>query len=240
MIHVGTSGWIYGHWEGIFYPEDLSQGEYLPFYADSFSTVEINNTFYRLPEAGTVENWEERAPEGFLFAVKANRYITHMKNLLDPEEPVERMMDRIRRLEDKLGPILFQLPPQWNVNAERLRNFVAVLPEGYQHVFEFRNSTWYTEEVYEILEESGCGFCIHDSKDAPAPQKFTADFTYVRFHGSQETSGGKYRPDHLQEWAEKLAAWEERGLEVYAYFNNDWQGFAIENARELKERLEGM
>lgn len=234
MIKVGTSGWMYDHWKGPFYPEDIASDAMLSFYAQTFDTVEVNNTFYQLPSEGKVRGWKEDSPEGFLFVIKANRYITHMKNLLEPEEPVNTLMERIEILDQKLGPILFQLPPHWNVNAERLANFLKVLPQDLRYVFEFRDESWYVDEVYRLLEEAGAAFCIHDHHDAPSPEEVTADFVYLRFHGPRGDYGGKYREEDLRGWAEKIAAWHEADRDVYAYFNNDMRGYAVENARELR------
>lgn len=234
MIKIGTSGWMYDHWKGPFYPEDISSDDMLPFFAQTFDTVEVNNTFYQLPSEEKVRRWEEDSPADFLFVIKANRYITHMKNLLDPEEPVNTLMDRVGILDDKLGPILFQLPPHWNVNAERLANFLEVLPQGPRYVFEFRDESWYTDEIYHLLEEREAAFCIHDHRDAPSPEKVTTDFVYLRFHGPTGDYGGEYRKEDLRGWAEKMAGWQEDGGDVYAYFNNDMRGYAVENARELR------
>jgi uncharacterized protein YecE (DUF72 family) len=168
-----------------------------------------------------------------VFAVKANRYITHMKNLLEPEEPVARMMDRIQELGEKLGPILFQLPPGWHVNASRLANFVGILPGGHRYAFEFRHESWYADPVYDVLEQSGSAFCIHDHRDAPSPRRVTADFIYVRFHGRGGGYEGRYPSADLSGWADTIAGWRDEGLDVYGYFNNDFRGYAVENAREL-------
>ena len=233
MIRIGTSGWVYDDWQGVFYPDDLSQEEYLPFYADSCGSVEINNTFYNLPSEKTVEGWRERVPRSFVFAVKASRYITHVKNLLEPEDPVHQFLGRVELLAEKLGPILFQLPPSWNVNPERLRNFISILPPGHRYVFEFRDASWYTEEVFGILEENGCAFCIHDHEDAPSPDRITAGFSYIRFHGPGGSYEGKYEQEALAEWAEKLASWAQDGLDLYCYFNNDYHGHALDNASQL-------
>jgi uncharacterized protein YecE (DUF72 family) len=234
MIRIGTSGWVYDDWKGIFYPEALPQEEHLPFYARSFDSVEINNTFYHLPSEATVQAWRERVPEGFVFAAKASRYITHVKNLLEPEEPVRQFLDRVDLLgQKKLGPILFQLPPRWNVNADRLREFTSILPGDHRYVFEFRDASWYVDEVFEILEQNGCAFCIHDHEDAPSPHRITAEFSYIRFHGSEGSYEGKYEQEALAEWADKLAAWAQDGLDLYCYFNNDYHGFALDNASEL-------
>jgi uncharacterized protein YecE (DUF72 family) len=239
MILIGTSGWAYKHWKGILYREDASQEDLLPAYAESFQTVEINNTFYRLPDEGTIAGWRCRAPDGFVFAVKANRYITHMKKLMEPEEPVERMMDRVAGLGNKLGPILFQLPPGWHVNAKRLASFADVLPQDHRYAFEFRHESWYADPVYDVLEQSGGAFCIHDHRDAPSPRRVTADFVYVRFHGRQGSYEGKYSSTDLSGWADTIAGWRDEGLSVYCYFNNDFRGHAVENARELIALLAG-
>jgi uncharacterized protein YecE (DUF72 family) len=238
VILIGTSGWMYDHWRGILYPRDLPQEELLGTYAESFHTVEVNNTFYRLPSAGVIEAWERRTPTGFLFAIKANRYITHMRNLLEPEQPVRRMMDVLQALGTKLGPILFQLPPGWHVNADRLAEFVAILPQGRRHAFEFRHESWHAEPVYDVLERSGSAFCIHDHKDAPSPRRVTAGFVYVRFHGRRGGYAGKYTTRDISRWAELFAGWQAEGLDVYGYFNNDFRGHAVENARQLIAQLE--
>jgi len=238
MILIGTSGWAYGHWKGVFYRESASQEDLLTAYAKSFRTVEINNTFYQLPDAKSIERWRQKVPAEFTFAVKANRYITHMKNLLEPEEPVARMMARIDGLGEKLGPILFQLPPGWHANAERLASFVNVLPRDRRYAFEFRHESWYADPIYEILEESGSAFCIHDHKDAPSPRLVTADFVYVRFHGRRGGYEGRYPSADLSDWTDAIAGWRDEGLDVYCYFNNDFRGYAVENAQELLSLLE--
>jgi len=225
---------MYDHWKGPFYPEDMGSDDMLPFYAQTFDTVEVNNTFYQLPSKDKVKRWAEDSPGGFLFVIKANRYITHMKNLLDPEEPVNTLMERVEILGEKLGPILFQLPPHWNVNAERLADFLEVLPPGPRYVFEFRDESWYVDVVYRLLEEREAAFCIHDHRDAPSPEEVTSDFIYLRFHGPTGDYGGKYREEDLRDWAEKIGGWQEGDRDVYAYFNNDMRGYAVENARELR------
>lgn len=235
MIKIGTSGWMYDHWRGPFYPEDAASDDMLPHYARTFDTVEVNNTFYQLPTREKVEAWRRDSPDDFLFIIKANRYITHMKNLLDPEEPVQTLMERVRILGDQLGPILFQLPPQWNVNLRRLDAFLDVLPEGQRFAFEFRDESWYTDAIYELLEEAGAAFCIHDHRDAPSPERITADWIYVRFHGPRGDYGGTYPAEALDAWAERMVQWEEDGRDIYAYFNNDMRGYAVDNARKLRD-----
>jgi uncharacterized protein YecE (DUF72 family) len=235
MLRIGTSGWVYDHWQGTFYPDGVTGDEMLPFFAEHFDTVEINNTFYNLPSEGAVENWRDLVPDGFLFAVKASRYITHMKNLLEPEEPLSTFLSRVGLLEDKLGPILFQLPPRWNVNVDRLRDFSRHLPEHQRYTFEFRDQSWYSDEVFALLEEEGYALCLHDDPDAPAPERITAGWTYVRFHGRRKGHDARYSEEEMAAWAEKVTSWADEGLDVYCYFNNDVAGYALENARQLKE-----
>lgn len=237
MIAIGTSGWVYNHWRGVFYPEALDSDAWLPYYAERFATVEINNTFYGMPEPASVAAWRDRVPAGFVFAVKMHRYVTHMKNLLDPQEPVARFMDRVTSLGDKLGPVLIQLPPRWHVNVARLEQFIPALPAGHRYAFEFRDASWYTEEVAAVLRRADCAFCIHDHASAPAPDRVTADFVYLRFHGPSGRYTDAYGEEALRRWAERIRAWTARDLDVYAYFNNDHQGYAVNNAQTLKALL---
>ncbi len=224
---------MYKHWKGPVYPQDISSDAMLKEYTKIFDTVEVNNTFYQLPSIDKVKTWKESTPDNFLFIIKANRYITHMKNLLDPEEPVNNLLERIKILGDKLGPILFQLPPQWGVNAERLENFVNYLPKNYRYAFELRDESWYTKEIYDILEKNNLAFCIHDHCEAPSPEKVTADFVYARFHGPHGDYRSKYSKDELKLWEGKIKDWQNNGLDVFCYFNNDMKGYAVENAKEL-------
>ncbi|GAB4246585.1 MAG: DUF72 domain-containing protein [Thermoleophilia bacterium] len=222
----------------MFYPEDLPQSRWLQFYQQEFDTVEINNSFYRLPEAETFAAWRKAAPPGFLYAVKASRYLTHMKRLKDPEEPVARLLSRTRHLDKALGPILYQLPPRFRADIPRLRNFLATLPPDLEHVLEFRDPSWFAPEVYELLRGHGVALCLHDSPAVPAPIEITAPFAYVRFHGPGKNHTGDYPAHRLEEWAERLRAWQEQGIAAFVYFNNDPGGRAIKNARELKQLLE--
>lgn len=235
-IHIGTSGWNYDHWKGPFYPEDLPQEQWLKFYTEHFDTVEINNSFYQQPEKSTVLKWCDGVPDQFRFAVKANRYMTHMKKLNEPEDSVQKMADTFSEFGEKLGMILFQLPPKWNFNEERLRNFVNLLPGDFHYVFEFRDKSWINETTYSILEENNIAFCIYHLSGYQSPLKVTADFVYVRLHGPvEEKYQGKYDEKYLSEWADKLKEWGKKGKDVYLYFNNDDQGFAVQNALKLKE-----
>jgi uncharacterized protein YecE (DUF72 family) len=237
-IHVGTSGWNYGHWKGPFYPDSISDSELLAYYADRFETVEVNNTFYTLPSEKTVTRWYETAPEGFVFAVKASRYITHMKNLLDPEEPVNRFLDRVSALEIKLGPVLFQLPPNWNCNRERLAAFLEVLPKGYNYAFEFRDPSWFNEDIYEMLSAHKIAFCMYYMAGDYAPKEITADWIYIRMHGPNQAYAGSYDTQTLAAWAGACSTWLRQGKDVYCYFNNDPEGHAPRDAVRLLAMLD--
>ena len=209
-----------------------------PFYARHFDTVEINNTFYRLPTAQTFDTWRESAPRGFCFAVKASRFITHMKKLKDPERSSEKFFLLAERLREKLGPLLFQLPPHWKLNSERLREFLESLPKEHQYVFEFREASWLAPEVFELLRRHKAALCIHDFADMKVPYELTARFTYIRFHGPTSARyAGWYSTRELKGWASRIESWRGRVSEVYAYFNNDPEGAAVKNALELKEML---
>jgi uncharacterized protein YecE (DUF72 family) len=168
-IHVGTSGWHYDHWQGPFYPDDLPPVDWLSYYADRFDTVEINNTFYQLPARATLERWRATGPDGFCFAVKASRYITHMKKLKDPQEPLSRLYSRIEALGDALGPVLFQLPPRWRFDLERLEAFLQALAPDLRHVFEFRDPSWFDERTYDLLAAHDAGFCVYHLAGTQAP-----------------------------------------------------------------------
>jgi uncharacterized protein YecE (DUF72 family) len=237
--HVGCSGWQYKHWRGNFYPPTLPQRAWLEYYARRFDTVEINNTFYRLPEPSSFKDWRRRVPRNFMYAVKASRFLTHMKKLKDPEEPIRRFFERARHLGSALGPILYQLPPHWPVNVERLAMFLAALPTGRRHVIEFREPSWYTDDVFALLESYEVALCLHDMRDSESPRVVTGPFVYVRFHGSQDTGKyiGTYTNRVLDDWTQWLSARLRAGLPVYAYFNNDVGGHAPRDAVRLRERI---
>jgi uncharacterized protein YecE (DUF72 family) len=234
QVRIGTSGWVYPHWRGVFYPERLPAKGWFSFYAATFDTVEVNNSFYRLPSEPTVRQWERQAPEGFLYAVKASRFLTHRKKLKDPQGPLETILGRARMLKTHLGPVLYQLPPRWKRNTPRLRDFLEQLPSDLCHVFEFRDPSWYDDEVREALREAGAGFCIHDMRGSASPCWVTARTVYLRFHGPTERAyAGSYPAEQLRPWAERIDGWRREGRDVYAYFNNDAGGCAVVNAREL-------
>ena len=236
-ILIGTSGWHYKHWlGGVFYPEGTRGAEMFEFYARHFNTVEINNSFYRLPLATTFDAWRESSPRGFCFAVKASRFITHMKKLKDPESSSEKFFLAAERLREKLGPILFQLPPRWKVNTERFSEFLAALPREHKYAIEFRDESWFVAPVFELLRKYNVAFCVHDFAEMKVPNEITADFTYIRFHGPTSAKyWGSYSDDQLRAWAARIEDWRLKA--VYAYFNNDPGGEAVKNALRLKEFL---
>jgi uncharacterized protein YecE (DUF72 family) len=235
---IGTSGWVYPHWSEVFYPENIPQSQWLNYYAKSFNTVEINYSFYHLPSEAAFDHWRKQAPEGFTYAVKANRYLTHFKKLKDVDEPLERFISGARMLKDKLGPILWQLPPHWRANPERLETFIAMLPNDMTHVFEFRDPRWFTQPIKEILERFGISFCIFDMPGLECPTWVTAPIVYLRFHGSGLIYGGEYGEDGLKPWLKRIKRWLSAGHSVFAYFNNDACGFAIEDARMLQRMID--
>ncbi len=238
-FRVGTSGWSYDHWREIFYPSRLPSRERLAFYVDHFDTVEVNASFYRLPSEETLRNWRRTVPRDFRFTMKASRYLTHLKRLADPEEPLKTFLDRARVLGSRLGPVLFQLPPRWKVNPERLGRLLRLLPARRRFVFEFRDPSWFNDEVRELLTRRGVAFCIYHMVGQRCPTWVTAPFVYLRFHGSSGAYGGSYPPRSLARWAQRAREWIREGRDVYAYFNNDTGGQAVRNARDLAMRVGG-
>jgi len=237
-VHIGTSGWYYKHWLGVFYPKKFPAQDMLTFYAQHFDTVEINNSFYHLPANSTFEAWRENAPEKFLFAVKGSRFITHMKKLKDPESSTAKFFQGAERLQEKLGPILFQLPPRWHLNSQRLAAFLETLPKEHKYSFEFRDSSWHIAQVYDLLRKHNCAFCIYDLAGAETPLEVTAAFTYIRLHGPTESRyAGSYPTQTLTKWARRIEAWQKSLSDVYVYFNNDVGGHAVENAKKQEELI---
>jgi len=230
-VYIGTSGYVYDHWRGVFYPEGLPAGDWLSFYCRHFRTVEINNSFYQLPSRRTFENWRKTAPPRFLFTVKMSRYLTHMKKMKDPEEPLDKFLGNASALKTKLGPILFQLPPNFKPNVERLRHLLSLRPAKQQWVFEFRNKDWFGDEVLDTHRHGGAGFCVHDITEG-CPIAATAHFAYLRLHGG-ETKDGNYSAGVLRRWAGQIGHWIDNGMDVFVYFNNDIHGYAVSNARDL-------
>jgi uncharacterized protein YecE (DUF72 family) len=237
QVRIGCSGWQYRHWRGNFYAA-LPVSRWFQHYASVFDTVEINNSFYRLPEASTFARWGEQAPPGFLYAVKASRFLTHMKKLKDPEEPVERFFGRALELKDRLGPVLYQLPPGWKKDTARLEHFLTVLPRGPRHTIEFRDPSWYAEEVLQLLNRYDVALCLHDMRGSATERRAVASFVYVRFHGPAGTYAGGYPEDRLRSWASWLGERRRDGLDVYAYFNNDVGGHAPVDAQTLRRMME--
>ncbi|MGE5682883.1 MAG: DUF72 domain-containing protein [Bacillota bacterium] len=236
-IHIGTSGWNYQHWKGIFYSKGLKSGDWLEYYSRRFSTVEINNSFYRLPEKGSFRIWRDSVPEWFIFTAKANRYLTHMKKLNEPEEALNKLLERLSVLENKLGPILFQFPPFWNVNYERLRAFTEILPDKFRYSYEFRNQTWWREDIFELLRKHNISFCIYEMPGIVTPKEVTSDFIYLRFHGPDFPFKERFDQEVLLSWAEQIKQWNSDGKEVFIYFNNDQYGYALGDAGELEDLL---
>jgi uncharacterized protein YecE (DUF72 family) len=234
-VHIGCSGWNYPHWRERVYPKGLPARAWLEHYAKLFDTVEVNNTFYRLPSRSAVAGWVEQTPDGFIFAVKASRYLTHMKRLTDMEAGVERFYERIEPLIEsgKLGPVLWQLPGSFRRDDDRLAAALRQLPAG-RHCFEFRHESWFAEPVYKLLRAHAVALVIGDHPERPfQTYELTAGFTFIRFHHGSRGRNGNYSASELDTWRRRIAAWRS-SVEVFAYFNNDWEGFAVRNALALK------
>ena len=242
-IRIGCSGWNYAHWRnGVFYPPRCPPRRWLSFYSEHFDTVEVNTTFYRLPATASVARWVDETPAGFTFAVKVSRYITHVKRLVDVPQHLPLLYDRIAPLlgSFKLGPFLWQLPPTFACDRDRLAAALEALNDGHRHAFEFRHPSWFCDEVYALLREHQVALVVGDRPEVHAFQahELTADFTLVRFHAGSRGRNGNYSHRELDEWVERLRRWS-RTATVFAYFNNDWEGYAIENARYTRAALAG-
>jgi uncharacterized protein YecE (DUF72 family) len=236
-IYIGTSGWHYKHWKGTFYPGEIKETEHFSYYQNHFNTVEINNSFYHLPAAKTFRQWKEATPPKFIFAVKASRFITHMKKLNVDKKAVSLFLSRANKLDKKLGPVLFQLPPNWKINRERLKLFLKILPGKYRYTFEFRNPSWYNEEILDLLKAFNCAFCIYELEGHMSPYLVSADFVYVRLHGPGKKYEGSYSVTTLKAWAKRCLKWQQEGKDIYVYFDNDQAGYAAFNAEKLKSLL---
>jgi uncharacterized protein YecE (DUF72 family) len=236
QLRIGTSGWSYDHWKGVFYPSDLSKREWLERYADEFDTVELNATFYRMPAEKTFHNWKRRTPEYFVWAVKASRYITHRQRLENAGQSLEKFYSRVRLLNEKLGAVLVQLPPTLEFEPGLAKEFCDCLQKDISHVIEARHESWCSESALELLREKGIGWCIsHSAGRYPYLEEITTDFAYLRLHGPGKMYASGYSEEQLKEWAEKIAGWE---VETFVYFNNDIEGYAVHNARRLREVMQ--
>ena len=236
--YIGTSGWHYDHWQDRFYPKTLTKAKWLEFYASHFTTVELNNSFYRLPSETAFTTWHDSSPANFTFAVKVSRFITHIKRLKNSEEAVDNFISRAKILAEKLGPLLYQLPPNMHRNDEILESFLSTLPQGMKHVFEFRHQSWLEDKVFEILHKHNIGFCVFDMPSVSCPLVATADFAYIRFHGSTGLYFSCYSDEELADWAKRLANLARNLEAIYIYFNNDAEAFAVRNAITLHRYLE--
>jgi uncharacterized protein YecE (DUF72 family) len=237
---VGTSGWHYEHWQGVFYPPHLDTRDWLSFYAKQFSTVEINNTFYRQPTPQAWESWRTAVPPGFRFAVKASRFLTHIRRLHEPAAALGHVLDGARQLGDALGPVLYQLPASFErtpTNFDRLRAFLDLLPPDVCSVIEFRHRSWLTREVFSLLQAREVAFCISDMPGQDCPFEVTASIAYVRFHGSEQLYASRYTDDELATWADRLRRLGPGIDDIFCYFNNDACGFAVANALTLQALL---
>jgi len=233
-IYIGTSGFQYKHWKGKFYPEDIPQKRWFEYYQRYFNTVELNTTFYHLPKESTVKSWNERTSKDFIFALKASRYITHVKRLKDPVEPVRNFYNAVGPVRDKTGAVLFQMPASAKKNMERLENFVTVLSryKGLK-ALELRNPAWWDDEVFELLKQKNIAFCWYSMPGEIPPEEITADFLYIRMHGAGKLYQSRYPDSELEKLAKKI--YKINIKKIFVYFNNDAGAFAVENAKKLKE-----
>jgi uncharacterized protein YecE (DUF72 family) len=232
--YVGCSGWHYEHWRGLYYPKQLPRPKWLSFYAQQFDTVELNNSFYRLPSEKAFTTWRSSTPENFFFAVKVSRFITHIKRLRNLGSTVENFLSRAALLKEKLGPLLYQLPPSMKRNDELLQSFLSTLPSKYQHVIEFRHESWIDERVFDILRTHNVGLCVFDMPGFSCPLVATSDFAYIRFHGSEGLYSSSYSDKELIHWADRIAQLGQSIEASYIYFNNDAEAFAVKNAITLR------
>jgi uncharacterized protein YecE (DUF72 family) len=237
-VHIGTSGWHYDHWVGPFYPSGTRPADFLDYYARHFRTVELNNTFYRLPTPEAVAAWRDGSPRNFLFAAKGSRFLTHMKKLKDPEVGLGRYFERITLLGSKLGPIVFQLPPGWQRDLDRLEAFLNALPARRRYAFEFRDESWFGRDTNTLLARHNAALCFYELSGREAPIELTADFTYIRLHGPDGPYRGSYSDKTLADWARRIRRWRAEGIATYCYFDNDDRGYAPQNALTLARMVD--
>ena len=240
-LHIGTSGWSYKHWLGIFYPEKLKAAAYLEFYTTKFSCVELNSSFYHLPLKKTVEGWIDRTPDTFKFCLKLSRFITHQMQLFNVDEALQKFFEVFEGMKEKLGPVLVQLPPQLLYDEPRIRYFVELLQseyDQYRFAIEIRNRSWINDRLFDLLSQSGVAFVIADSGNRyPYYEVITTDFVYLRLHGWEQLYASDYTEKDLQQYAEKISGWLNDGKKVWVFFNNDFHGYAVKNAERLRTIL---
>ncbi len=234
---VGTSGWRYEHWKNVYYPSGLAGTKTLAYYATDFRSVELNTSFYRVWNAEAYRKWAQTVGDGFIFSVKAPRFVTHMKKLLPSKVVLREFFHAIRALGSALGPVLFQLPPRWKKHTARLETFLDALPADVQYAWEFRDKSWYDDDVYEVLRSRGSAMVLHDHASAPSPVRLTADWLYVRLHGPRGDYASQYSKYELRKWEEILNSLPTVSL-AYVYFNNDAHGYAVRNALQLQAMIQ--
>ncbi|MDP2897566.1 MAG: DUF72 domain-containing protein [bacterium] len=235
---IGTSGWSYEHWRGIFYPDDLKSKDWLSFYTQHFSTVEVNSTFYHMPNPATLDNWRKNTPDNFVFTLKMNRWVTHRKKLEDVGYPLNQFCGTARRLEHKLGCILHQIPPSMTKDIPLLASYLTLLPKEVRHAIEFRHESWSDEETFDLLHSEGVAYCIISAPKLEAHIRATAPFAYIRMHGQGGWYASRYSDNDLKEWAGSIVKLARQGCYGYVYFNNDYGGYAVENALTLRKQLD--
>jgi uncharacterized protein YecE (DUF72 family) len=251
QLRIGCSGWNYASWKNRFYPAGLPAADWLDYYTRQFDTVEVNNTFYRLPTPASFARWRDSTPDGFIMAVKASRYLTHLKRLREPEEPLQRFFDHASSLGRRLGPVLFQLPGNFRLDLPRLEGLLRLLPDGIRvdddqathpvaHVVEFRDPSWYVDDTFALLAEHGVSLCLHDKSGSAIDGPAVGPIAYVRFHGTSGRYHGSYSAAALEHWADRLVSDWKAGRDVYAYFNNDPEAVATMNARDLRARVHNL
>jgi len=234
-FHIGTSGWFYNHWLDRFYPVNIPKSKWFEHYCENFTTVELNSPFYRMPKETTVKGWIRNAPDDFLYSIKANRTITHLKRLKNAKDIALSFIDTLSLLGSKLGVVLFQLPPSMKKDIVLLSDFLFILPDGIRWTVEFRNKSWFSDDVYEILKNKNASFCSVSYPDLPEIIIKTTDFIYLRMHGIEERYASYYSTDEIKMWLSKII--ESNPKEAFIYFNNDYNGYAVRNALEMIELI---